>query len=275
MIGTAAPWNVSMLWHMSWRLGYDSIVRKSLCCMIRTCFYSCVCEQILATSCAWVRMGLLCTLDATFLICVFICFWENGLRRALCLECSVGLHTSQGTHPWGYVQRVPILRERGEYILCVECHKFAVHTMFWNEIAICSAMFPNNCTSSATPALWITSLRMRSCSNGYCSISSSRNLWQLFVQRWNHVVDLFSQVDLGVRELEWKFKFKCFGAFSGPFYGKLMEKIGLKTPRNYSASFWTSNFSFLLLENLQTSLFMLSGFLGLVGTRIYGLNMTK
>ena len=54
-----------------------------------------------------------------------------------------------------------------------------------------------------------------------------------------------------------------------------MEKIGLQAPGNYSASFWINNFSILLLENPQTSIFMISGFVGLVGTLIYGYNVPK
>ena len=54
-----------------------------------------------------------------------------------------------------------------------------------------------------------------------------------------------------------------------------MEQIGLKAPGNHSASCWINNLSILLLENLQTSIFMISGFGGLVGTLIYGLKYTK
>ena len=82
-------------------------------------------------------------------------------------------------------------------------------------------------------------------------------------------------MDPGVREFELEFEFKCFWAFVGSFYGKIMEIIGSKAPGNYSASFWINNFSILLLENLQTSIFMISGFLGLVGALIYGFNIPK
>ena len=54
-----------------------------------------------------------------------------------------------------------------------------------------------------------------------------------------------------------------------------MENMGLKTPDNYSVSLWINNFSILLLENPQTSVFMISGFLGLVGTLIYEFNIPK
>ena len=83
-------------------------------------------------------------------------------------------------------------------------------------------------------------------------------------------------MDPGVREFELKFELKCLLAICGPlFYGKFMEKMGLKAPGNYSASFWISNFSILLLENHQTSIFMISGFLGLVGTLTSGFNMPR
>ena len=61
----------------------------------------------------------------------------------------------------------------------------------------------------------------------------------------------------------------------GYFYSKSVEKIGSKAPGNYSASFWTNNFSFVSLEELQISSFMISGFLGLVGTFISGFNMPR
>ena len=61
----------------------------------------------------------------------------------------------------------------------------------------------------------------------------------------------------------------------GPFYCQFMEKIGLQAPGNYSASLWTNNLSILLLENPQTSVFMISGFLGLVGTLTYGFNIQE
>ena len=82
-------------------------------------------------------------------------------------------------------------------------------------------------------------------------------------------------MDPGVREFELKFEFKCFWVFLGRLDGKFMEKMGLQAPGNYSASFWIKNFSILLLETLQTSIFMISGFLGLVGTLIYGINMPR
>ena len=78
-----------------------------------------------------------------------------------------------------------------------------------------------------------------------------------------------------MREFELKFEFKCFWVFLGSFYGQFMEKIGLQAPGNYSASLWTNNLSILLLENPQTSVFMISGFLGLVGTLTYGFNIQE
>ena len=44
-------------------------------------------------------------------------------------------------------------------------------------------------------------------------------------------------------------------SFVGHSYGEFMEKICLKAPKNYSASFWTGNFSVCLLENPQTTHF--------------------
>ena len=82
-------------------------------------------------------------------------------------------------------------------------------------------------------------------------------------------------MDPGVRKFELKFEFKCFWLFLGRFYSKFMEKMGLQAPGNCSASFWINNFSILLLDNPQTSIFMIYGFLGLVGTLIYGFNIPK
>ena len=56
---------------------------------------------------------------------------------------------------------------------------------------------------------------------------------------------------------------------------QIYAKIGLKPPGNYSASFGTSNFMILLLENPQTSIFTISGFWGFVGNLIYGFNIPK
>ena len=39
--------------------------------------------------------------------------------------------------------------------------------------------------------------------------------------------------------------------------------------------FWSKNFAILSLENPQTSIFMTSGFLGFVGTHIYGFNIPR
>ena len=42
-------------------------------------------------------------------------------------------------------------------------------------------------------------------------------------------------------------------AIVGPFYGEIMETIGLKTPGIYSAQFWSNNFSICLWKNPKTS----------------------
>ena len=52
------------------------------------------------------------------------------------------------------------------------------------------------------------------------------------------------------------------------FYVKFVERIGLKSPGSYSGPFWFYNFSILSLEDPQTSMSMMSGFLRLVGTLI-------
>ena len=44
------------------------------------------------------------------------------------------------------------------------------------------------------------------------------------------------------------------------FYGKLIEKICFKAPGNYSASFWSYDFSICLWENPETLISMISGF---------------
>ena len=59
------------------------------------------------------------------------------------------------------------------------------------------------------------------------------------------------------------------------FYGKFMERIGLKAPGNYSASFWFNNFSILLLETQKSQNVMISGFLGPVRPFIYGFKYFK
>ena len=82
-------------------------------------------------------------------------------------------------------------------------------------------------------------------------------------------------MDLGGRDFELKFRFKCVWSFSGNLYGRFMEKIGLKAPGNYSASSWTNNFSILLLENPQSPIFMISGFLALAGTLVYRFNIPR
>ena len=61
----------------------------------------------------------------------------------------------------------------------------------------------------------------------------------------------------------------------GYLYGKLMEIIGLKAPGNYCASIWSNKFSISLLEKQEPDMFMISAFLGLVGTGIYGFNIPK
>ena len=53
----------------------------------------------------------------------------------------------------------------------------------------------------------------------------------------------------------------------GNSYGEFMEIIDLKAPGNHSASIRSYILSILLsLENTQTSIFMISGLLGLVRT---------
>ena len=47
----------------------------------------------------------------------------------------------------------------------------------------------------------------------------------------------------------------------GNCYGEFMEKIGLKDPGYYSASFWSYNFSILLCERPKSKMSMISGFL--------------
>ena len=79
----------------------------------------------------------------------------------------------------------------------------------------------------------------------------------------------------GGREFELKLKFKFVFVIVGNFYGKLMEKVCLKAPGSYASSFWTGHFLVLLLENPQTSLLVISGFGGLVGTLIYGFDIPK
>ena len=46
-------------------------------------------------------------------------------------------------------------------------------------------------------------------------------------------------------------------------YGNFIEIIGLKVPGNYSAAFWSNNFSILLLERPKPNISMIS----VVGTR--------
>ena len=50
-----------------------------------------------------------------------------------------------------------------------------------------------------------------------------------------------------------------------------MEKISLKAPGNYSGPFWSNNFSILLSVKAETSIFVISGFLGPDETLIYGI----
>ena len=60
------------------------------------------------------------------------------------------------------------------------------------------------------------------------------------------------------------FLYRCLGHF----HGKFMEIIRLiKAPGNYSASIRSNKFSILSLEGPKPNKFMISGFLGLVGTR--------
>ena len=56
----------------------------------------------------------------------------------------------------------------------------------------------------------------------------------------------------------------------GHFCGELMEEIWPKASYNYSASFWANNFSICLYEKPKPLIFMISGFLGPVGTLICG-----
>ena len=51
--------------------------------------------------------------------------------------------------------------------------------------------------------------------------------------------------------------------------------IGLKAPGNYSDQFWSNKNSVLLLGRQKTPNSMISGFLGLVETLIYGFNVFK
>ncbi len=55
----------------------------------------------------------------------------------------------------------------------------------------------------------------------------------------------------------------------GHCYGNI-KIIGLKAPGNYSGQFWYNKLSVVLLERQNTPNSMISGFLGLVETLIYG-----
>ena len=61
----------------------------------------------------------------------------------------------------------------------------------------------------------------------------------------------------------------------GDLYCKLLEIICLKARGNYSGPVWSNSFSIVLLESPQTSILMISGFLGLVGSLISGFNVPK
>ena len=53
----------------------------------------------------------------------------------------------------------------------------------------------------------------------------------------------------------------CWYAF-GHLFNKDMETLGLKILSDYSASYWTNNFSIEVWENPKTSMFMVFGFGG-------------
>ena len=53
-------------------------------------------------------------------------------------------------------------------------------------------------------------------------------------------------------------------------YGQLMEIIGLKVAGNYSAPFWTYEFSICLCERPTPNISMIYGFLRPVGILICG-----
>ena len=61
----------------------------------------------------------------------------------------------------------------------------------------------------------------------------------------------------------------------GHAYCKMMEKIGLKAPGSYYAPFWSYNFLICLCERLKLNIFMISGFLRLVGNLMYGFEYTN
>ena len=56
-------------------------------------------------------------------------------------------------------------------------------------------------------------------------------------------------------------KFRRVLDFVGHAYVNLMENISLKAPRDFSASFWSYNFSILLCERPKPNIFMISGVL--------------
>ena len=64
--------------------------------------------------------------------------------------------------------------------------------------------------------------------------------------------------------------FKWFVGFVRLFLWQIIEKICLKAPGNYSASFWSYYFSICLCERPKLHISMNSGFFTPVGTLIYG-----
>ena len=64
-------------------------------------------------------------------------------------------------------------------------------------------------------------------------------------------------------------------AFFCNLYGNFIEIIGLKAPGEYSAPFWSYNFSISLLERAKSHNFMISGFAGPVIPLFYGFKYTE
>ena len=126
-----------------------------------------------------------------------------------------------------------------------------------------------NLGSSERQASWLRSrLRHFMCSQNICAFGGRRAQTCIFNRSSDlYVVKMgsgYSPCSTGQQ----KTKAISWSLF-GHFYGKFIEIICWKAPSNYSASFWTYRFSILWLEKPQTSICMISGFLGLVGTLIY------
>ena len=68
---------------------------------------------------------------------------------------------------------------------------------------------------------------------------------------------------------------KNYCQFGVIFKVNLVERIAGELLRLILFHFWTNHFPILLRENPKTSIFMISGFLGPVGTLIYGFEYTK